>query len=130
MPKKRSPKKTQKKRLVKRIMRGCAKKRTRQNGVNLDTPTIQVGISKFYPMNELNTDVQRNMTMDRGPIAGGKKSRRRYSRKYLDPMQNTMQGGAQPGLTPFEYKPITNIDANPTNQPITLKFGDSNPYLV
>jgi hypothetical protein len=129
MPQKRSPKKTQKKRLTKRIMRGCAKKRTRQNGGNLDTPTFQVPISKFYPMNDLTSDVQRNMVVDRGTIAGGNK-RRRYSRKYLDPMKKTIKGGAQPGLTPFEYKPFANIDANPTNQPITLKFGDANPYLV
>ena len=128
MPKKRSPKKTQK-RLVKRIMRGCAQKRTRQNGGDLDTPTFKVGISKFYPMNELNTDVQRNITMDRGPIAGGKKSKRRYSRKYLDPMQKTMQGGYLQGLTPLDYN-NSSTSSNPAVQPILQKFTDTNPYLV
>jgi hypothetical protein len=129
MPKKRSPKKTQKKRIVKRVMRGCAKKQTRQHGGDLDTPTFQVGISKFYPMNELNSDVQRNTTMDRGPIVGGKKSRRRYSRKYLDPMQKTMRGGYLQGLTPLEYnQPLTS--SNPAVQPIEQKFTDTNPYLV
>jgi hypothetical protein len=127
MPQKRSPKKTQKKRLVKRIMRGCAKNKTRQNGGQ--TPTFQVGISKFYPMNELNTDVQRTTTVDRGPIAGGKKSKRRYSRKYLDPMQKTMRGGAQPGLTPFDYNQSL-TSSNPAVQPIVQKFTDTNSYLV
>jgi hypothetical protein len=129
MHKKRSLKKTQKKRLVKRIMRGCAQKRTRQNGGNLDTPTFQVGISKFYPMNELNTDVQRNITTDRGPIVGGKKSRRRYSRKYLDPTHKAMRGGYLQGLTPLDYKQSL-TSSNTAVQPIIQKFTDTNPYLV
>lgn len=129
MSQKRSPKKTQKKRLVKRIMRGCAKKQTRQNGGNLDTPTFQVPISKFYPMNELASDVQRTTTMDRGTIAGGKKSKRRYSRKYLDPMQKTMRGGYLQGLTPLDYNQSL-TSSNSAVQPILHKFTDINPYLV
>lgn len=110
-------------------MRGCAKKQTRQNGGNLDTPTFQVPISKFYPMNELASDVQRTTTMDRGTIAGGKKSKRRYSRKYLDPMQKTMRGGYLQGLTPLDYNQSL-TSSNSAVQPILHKFTDTNPYLV
>jgi hypothetical protein len=124
MPKKRSPKKTQKKRLVKRTMKGCAKK---QNGGQ--TPTFQVGISKFYPMNELASDVQRNITVDRGPIVGGKRSKRRYSRKYLDPMRKAMHGGYLQELAPLNYNQ-SSTSPNPGVQPIIQKFQDTNPYLV
>lgn len=125
MPKKQTQKKRNK-RLVKRIMKGCAKRKTQQQrGGNLDTPTFQVGISKFYPMNELSTDVQRNSVMDRGVMKGG----RRYSRRYLDPMRKTMRGGYLQGLTPLEYN-SNNQSSNPAVQPIGQKYNDSNPYLV
>ena len=125
MPKKQTQKKRNK-RLVKRIMKGCAKRKTRQQrGGNLDTPTFQVGISKFYPMNELSTDVQRNSVMDRGVMKGG----RRYSRRYLDPMRKTMRGGYLQGLTPLDYN-SNNISSNQAVQPIVQKYSDSNPYLV
>jgi len=119
MPKKQITQKKRGKRLVKRIMKGCAKKKTRQQRGGM-TPTFMVPISKFYPMNELATDVQRNTLMDRGPITGG----RRYSRRYLNPMR----GGNLPGLTPLDYN--SNMNSNPAVQPIAQKFSDSNPYLV
>jgi hypothetical protein len=121
--KKRVHKKSQSKRMV---MRGCAKQ---QGGAGeFTTPTFQVGISKFYPMNDLATDVQRNMTVDRGMSGGNKK--RRYSRKYLDPLQkNKQKGGALPGLTPLEYSPSV-VDSSVATQPVSHKFSDANPYLV
>ena len=137
MPKKsekKRDKKTSQKRLKKRIMRGCSKT---LRGGNFDTPTFQVGISKFYPMNTMATDVQRNMTMDRG-LAGGSR-KRRYSRKYLDPLKKkyrgsafrggALLGGAFGGLAPVEYKPAV-VASNPAVQPISVKYSDSNPYLV
>lgn len=132
MPKKsekKRDKKTSQKRLKKRIMRGCSKT---LRGGNFETPTFQVGISKFYPMNTMATDVQRNMTMDRGLVGGSRK--RRYSRKYLDPLKKKYRGGALlggafGGLAPVEYKP-TVIASNPAVQPISVKYSDSNPYLV
>ena len=126
VPKKRVHRKGQSKRMVRRIMKGCAKQ---QGGSGeFTTPTFQVGISKFYPMNDLVSDVQRDMTVDRGMTGGNKK--RRYSRKYLDPLQkNKQNGGALPGLMPVEYKPSVD-NSSPTVQPITYKYSDSNPYLV
>ena len=127
VPKKRVHRKGQSKRMVRRIMKGCAKQ---QGGAGeFTTPTFQVGISKFYPMNNLTSDVQRNMTVDRGMTGGNKK--RRYSRKYLDPLQNNnkQNGGALPGLMPVEYKPSID-NSSPAVQPISHKFSDSNPYLV
>ena len=126
VPKKRVHRKGQSKRMVRRIMKGCAK----QHGGagEFTTPTFQVGISKFYPMNDLASDVQRDMTVDRGMTGGNKK--RRYSRKYLDPLQNNKQnGGALPGLMPVEYKPSID-NSSPAVQPISHKFSDSNPYLI
>ena len=126
VPKKRVHRKGQSKRMVRRIMKGCAKQ---QGGSGEFTPpTYQVGISNFYPMNDLVSDVQRDMTVDRGMTGGNKK--RRYSRKYLDPLQkNKQNGGALPGLMPVEYKPSVD-NSSPTVQPITYKYSDSNPYLV
>lgn len=130
VPKKRVYRKGQSKRMVRRIMNGCAKQ---HGGADeFTTPTFQVGISKFYPMNDLASDVQRDMTVDRGMTGGNKK--RRYSRKYLDPLQNNKQnnkqnGGALPGLMPVEYKPSVD-NSSITIQPITYKYSDSNPYLV
>jgi hypothetical protein len=138
--KKRDKKKSQK-RLKKRVMRGCSKT---LRGGNFDTPTFQVGISKFYPMNSMATDVQRNMTMDRGITADtkglvGGSRKRRYSRKYLDPLQKRLRGGALRGgalrggalgsLSPFEYKPSV-VSSNPTVQSLGIKYDDFNPYLV
>ena len=120
MPKKQRTQKKRGKRLVKRIMKGCAKKKTRNQRGGM-TPSFVVPISKFYPMNELATDVQRNTLMDRGPISGG----RRYSRRYLNPMR----GGYIQGLTPLDYN-SSNTDSNPAVQPIGQKFSDANPYLV
>jgi hypothetical protein len=109
-------------------MKGCAKKGYSGGAGEFTTPTFQVGISKFYPMNNLASDVQRNMTVDRGMSGGNKK--RRYSRKYLDPLQNNKQnGGALPGLMPVEYKPSVD-NSSPAVQPISHKFSDTNPYLV
>ena len=85
------------------------------------TPTFQVPISKFYPMNELASDVQRNTTIDQGVIKGG----RRYSRRYLNPMR----GGYLQGLSSMNYN-LNNVSSNPSVQPISQKFSDSNPYLV
>jgi hypothetical protein len=121
--KKRVHRKGQSKRMV---MRGCAKQ---QGGAGeFTTPTFQVGISKFYPMNDLASDVQRDITVDRGMTGGNKK--RRYSRKYLNPLHNNKQkGGALPGLTPLEYSPSV-VDSSVATQPISHKFSDANPYLV
>ena len=122
--KKRVHRKGQSKRMV---MRGCAKQRG--GAGEFTTPTFQVGISKFYPMNDLASDVQRNMTVDRGMTGGNKK--RRYSRKYLDPLLNNKQKGGSglPGLSPLEYSPSV-VNSSSTDQPITHKYSDSNPYLV
>jgi hypothetical protein len=129
VPKKRVHRKGQSKRMVRRIMKGCAKKGYVGGAGEFTTPTFQVGISKFYPMNDLESDVQRDMTVDRGMTGGNKK--RRYSRKYLDPLQNNTKqnGGALPGLMPVEYKPSID-NSSPAVQPISHKFSDSNPYLV
>jgi hypothetical protein len=139
VPKKRVHRKGQSKRIVRRIMKGCAKQQghakqhghAKQQGGSgeFTTPTFQVGISKFYPMNNLASDVQRNMTVDRGMSGGNKK--RRYSRKYLDTLRNNnkQNGGALPGLMPVEYKPSVD-NSSPAVQPISHKFSDSNPYLV
>lgn len=127
--KKRGNKKISQRRLKKRIMRGCSKTRQIRGG-NFDTPTFQVGISKFYPMNDMTNDVQRNMTMDRGLSGGSRK--RRYSRKYLDPLHKkfrSLRGGALPGLMPLDYK-STQVISDANVQPITTKYSDSNPYLV
>jgi hypothetical protein len=123
MPKPKSVKKRPK-RLIKRIMKGCAKKKSRRTIRGGFAPSFNVGISKFYTLNELSTDVQRNITVDRGVISGGNK-KTRYSRKYLFPMK----GGALQGLTPLEYKPSM-ISSDVMNQPIAVKYSDSNPYLV
>ena len=144
MPKKSEKRRDTKKRSQKKgIMRGCSKTRQLKGG-NFETPTFQVGISKFYPMNTIANDVQRNMTMDRGitadakGIVGGSR-KRRYSRKYLDPLQQkrrggalrggALRGGALPGLMPLEYK-STAVSSDIYVQPIGIKYNDLNPYLV
>ena len=131
VPKKRVHRKGQSKRIVRRIMKGCAKQQGYAGGAGeFTTPTFQVGISKFYPMNNLASDVQRDMTVDRGMTGGNKK--RRYSRKYLDPLHNNNKqkgGSGLPGLSPLEYSPSV-VNSNISTQPIAYKFSDSNPYLV
>ncbi len=103
-----------KKRSNKRVMRGCSMK-----GGNSD---FNVPISKFYPLNDLKVDVQRNSEFDNGlKVGGGYRKKQRYSRKYL-------KGGAVYGLTPLEYS--SPVNSSPIVQPIMNKFTDQNPYLV
>jgi hypothetical protein len=124
MPNKKDKK--SKRRSGKKIMHGCSyKKRKTIRGGNFETPLFRMPISKFYPMNELSNDVQRNSAFDIGVTTGGSK-KRRYSRKYLD---KHLRGGSLLSLAPSEYKPIVNM-ANPNSQPIAYKYSDTNPYLV
>ena len=98
------------------------KKRTNKRVLKGGNSDFNVPISKFYPLNDLKVDVQRNSEFDNGlKVGGGYRKKHRYSRKYL-------KGGAIYGLTPLAYS--SPVNSSPIVQPIMNKFTDQNPYLV